>query len=366
MCGSFAVLIESLWRKRLAWYQWPLWAPLAAASAIYGAAIQYRAAWWSVAARQAGVRTVAIGNLTVGGNGKTPFTLFLASRLADRGLRVAIVSRGYGATHRKDGAQLAADGGQLMLGPDEAGDEPAMMAKSFRGPIAVARRRIDAIEMLAKRGPLDLVVLDDAFQHLRLRRDVDLLLVNAERGLGNGWMLPAGPMRERVGAASRASAVLLMITEDGPAGPGVAQIAEIGREHLIPAMLRPSTLIKPDATGWRQSDLALADRRVIAVAGLANPRSFFRMLRRLGAEVVTELAYRDHHRYTEADARAIGETARAASASIVTTEKDLVKLERFPFAPDSLYALRLEVVMDEADEARVLAMATGAEIGVRA
>lgn len=358
---STAAGLERLWRRQLAWYEWPLWAPLAPLSALYGVAIAGRAAWWRIAARRAGVRVIAVGNLTVGGNGKTPFTLFLASRLAERGMRIGIVSRGYGARDRRDQPRLVAEGGEILLGPEEAGDEPVMMAKSFRGPIAVARRRLDAIELLAGRGPLDAVVLDDAFQHLRLRRDIDLLLVNAERGVGNGWMLPAGPMRERLGAAGRAHAVVLMITEDGPAGPGVAEIAAGGRERLLPAMLRPRALVAPDASGWREQALALAGRRVVAVAGLAEPGGFFRMLRRLGAQVAVELRYRDHHRYVDADWRAIAEAARAAEAAIVTTEKDLVKLERFPFAPDSLYALRLEVAMDPADQERLLAMASGAD-----
>jgi tetraacyldisaccharide 4'-kinase len=357
--SSAATGIERLWRKQLAWYEWPLWVPLAPLSGLYAAAIACRAAWWRVAARRAAVRVIAVGNLTVGGNGKTPFTLFIASLLAERGMRVAIVSRGYGARDKNDQPRLVADGGEVLLGPEQAGDEPVMMARSFRGPIAIARHRLDAIKLLAGRGRLDAVVLDDAFQHLRLRRDVDLLLVNAERGLGNGWMLPAGPMRERLGAAARASAVVLMITEDGPAGPGVTEIAAGGRERLIPAMLRPRALVEPAASGWRELPLSLAGRRVVAVAGLADPSAFFRMLRRLGAQLTAELRYRDHHRYTDADWRAISEAARAADAAIVTTEKDLVKLGRFPFAPDSLYALRLEVAMDPADQARLLAMASG-------
>jgi tetraacyldisaccharide 4'-kinase len=351
---------DRLWRNQLAWYEWPLWVPLVPASVLYGAAIACRSAYWRIAGRRAPVRTIAVGNLTVGGNGKSPFTLFLASMLAKRGLRTAIVSRGYGAKNRAPGASIVSDGGHILLSPEQAGDEPVMMAKAFSGPIAIARHRIDAINLLAQRGPLDAVVLDDAFQHLRLRRDVDLLLVSAERGLGNGWMLPAGPMREPLGAAARASAVVLIITEDGATGSGVAEITAGGREQLMPAMLRPRALVQPDADGWRELPLELGGRRVVAVAGLADPRSFFRMLRRAGAEVVGQLAYRDHHRYTESDGRAIRALSDAAGAPIVTTEKDLVKLERFPFAPDSLYALRLEVVMDEADQARLFAMATGA------
>src|SRR5882724_1763319 len=108
MRGSFAARgrIDRLWQDHLAWYQWPLWVPLVPASALYGAAVACRSAYWRIAGRRAGIRTIGVGNLTVGGNGKTPFTLFLASRLAERGLRTAIVSRGYGARNRNADAML--------------------------------------------------------------------------------------------------------------------------------------------------------------------------------------------------------------------------------------------------------------------
>src|SRR5260370_40494394 len=123
----------------------PLWPAHLPASALYSVALAIRERWWRMMARHAGVTTISVGNLTVGGNGKTPFTLFLASRLRAQGLSVGIVSRGWGRSG--SGAQRVSAGTRILIGPDVAGDEPVMMAKSFYGPIAVARRRIDAIKL---------------------------------------------------------------------------------------------------------------------------------------------------------------------------------------------------------------------------
>ncbi len=188
--------------------------------------------------------TVSVGNLTVGGTGKTPFTLFLARRLQGHGLRVGIVSRGYGRARSKAPAALVADGGRLKVSPEDAGDEPAMMAKSFSGPIAVARRRIDAIELLTKLGPLDAVILDDGFQHVRLSRDVDLVLVSNERGFGNGWMLPAGPMREPIRAVGRADAIIVMNAGTGASAIRPSQMKKLTARKVLQASVRPRALLR--------------------------------------------------------------------------------------------------------------------------
>jgi tetraacyldisaccharide 4'-kinase len=298
--------------------------------------------------RRAPVLTVSVGNLTVGGTGKTPFTLFLAKRLQSQGLSVAIVSRGYGRTRSKVQAELVADAGQLKVSPEDAGDEPAMMAKSFTGPIAVARRRIDAIELLTKLGPLDAVILDDGFQHVRLNRDVDLLLVNEQRGFGNGWMLPAGPMRESFRAVGRADAIVVMDSGTGATAIRPSQMKKLSARKLVHASVRPRALLVLESGAWRETPLGLAGRRVLAVSGLADSSGFYAMLRDLDADLVGVFEYPDHHAYTNADWQAIVNAMRETDL-VVTTEKDLVKLERFPFPRDSLYALRLEVTMGAAD-----------------
>ena len=364
--------LEGLWQSDLALHERLLWAALVPAAGAYRVALAARALWWRRMKRRARPLVVSVGNLTLGGNAKTPFTLFLASRLRMRGFKVAIVSRGWGRTPSAERAILVSDDERLLAGTDEAGDEAVMMAKSFGGPIAVARRRLDGIELVEQRlGPLDAVVLDDGFQHVRLGRDVDLLLINAERGVGNGWLLPAGPMREPLGAARRADAVIAIDTgRAGAAAEGASDaipgsIAEHPR--LLRASLRPRALVSPAATAgrWIEVPLSLMGRRVVAVSGLADAGGFYRMLREMEADLVGVLEYPDHHVYTAADWHSIVAAGRGG-AMFVTTEKDLVKLERFPFERDSLYALRLEVVMDLDDETRLVEMIVAKRARARA
>src|SRR5712692_2724784 len=387
MAGSpHRPLLEGLWRRDLPTHLWPLWAALAPASALYSVALAIRERWWRRMARHAGVTTISVGNLTVGGNGKTPFTLFLASRLRAQGLSVGIVSRGWG--RRGSGAQLVSDGTRILLGPDEAGDEPVMMAKCFDGPVAVARRRIDAIKLLAERFPLDAVILDDGFQHLRLKRDLDLVLVNAARGFGNGRVLPAGPMREPLAALRRADAMIVIGPDEHCDDSLNTVMRHVLRDKpdllrdkpillhdkpILRAMIRPRNLVHAEHEGWRETALALAGRRVIAVSGLADASGFHAMLRELGANLVRAIEYPDHHGYGPGDWENIVAAASDAEMA-VTTEKDLVKLERFSSHGLSLYALRLEVSMDERDEDRLFAAimaqtarlrATGAAARVR-
>ena len=344
--------IERLWERPLPSGRRAAWAVLAPAAMLYAGVLALRERWWRTRSEHASVPVISVGNLTVGGNGKTPFTLFLASRLAARGLAVGIVSRGWGRASRGSAPLLVADGNRCLSTPRDAGDEPVMMAKSFRGPIAVARRRIDAIRLLAARGHFDAFVLDDGFQHLRLHRDLNLLLINTARGFGNGWVLPAGPLREPAGAAARADAIVLLVSATDGAHDTGAGLPLPANVPVLHARLRPRALVQAEHGGWRELPLALGGRRVVAVSGLADPNGFHTMLRALGAVVIATLDFPDHHDYTPADF----ENLIAASGDadlVVTTEKDLVKLELFPETNVSLYALRLEVTMDADDEAHL-------------
>jgi tetraacyldisaccharide 4'-kinase len=341
--------IERFWQRDLPVHLLPAWTGLAAAAAFYRVGVGARGLYWRMMKRPSPLLTVSVGNLTVGGSGKTPFTLFLANRLQRNGLRVGIVSRGYGRKRSGTRAELIADGGKLTISPEEAGDEPAMMARSFSGPIAVARRRINGIERLLGLGSLDAVVLDDAFQHVRLRRDVDLLVVSNERGFGNGWMLPAGPMREPLGAVARADAIVLMSYGTDASAIRPSEMRKLTTRRMIRASVRPRALIAVANGQWLETPLALSARPVLAVSGLADSSGFYAMVRELDADLVGVLDYPDHHDYTNADWQTIMMAMRDANAVVVTTEKDLVKLERFPFPRDTLYALRLEVTMDPED-----------------
>jgi tetraacyldisaccharide 4'-kinase len=341
--------LERLWRGDPRPIDRLLEIPLRGAAGLFRVAVATRNLWWRWRASAAEVPVISVGNLTVGGNAKTPFTIFLAARMQAAGLSVAIVSRGYSRVSGDARAALVSDRGELLLDAQHAGDEPAMMARRFAGPIAVARRRRDAIDLLLSRGPLDAVILDDGFQHTRLRRDLDLVLVSRERGVGNGWMLPAGPMREPLAALRRAAAVVIISADSSlPSGLSRGQLARIEQRPVLHAALGPRSLISSANGAWSESAPSLTGRRVLAVSGLADPAAFHAMLRELEADLVGVLDFPDHHSYTAADWQEIAIAARAVDL-IVTTEKDLVKLERFPFTRDSLYALRVEVTMADRD-----------------
>jgi len=349
---------KRLWQPALPAHWWPLWAALTPAAALYCGALAMRRRWWRSRAADARVPIISVGNLTVGGNGKTPFTLFLASRMRARGFAVAIVSRGWGGT--SETSALVSDGTNILMSPRTAGDESVMMAKSFLGPIAVARRRIDAVRLLSARAHFDALILDDGFQHLRLRRDLDLILINAARGFGNGWVIPAGPLREPRSALSRADAIVL-IDSGGRQTPLLTAANLALPQHLpiIHASIRPRALVRAHDAGWQEYPLVLAGRRIVAVNGLADAAGFHAMLTDLGATLAATFDFPDHHDYTPHDIENIL-SAMSAADHIVTTEKDLVKLERFPLADVSLYALRLDVSMDAGDEARMFDLLTAA------
>jgi len=349
-------LIERLWRNDLPLAYWPLWMALTPLAAVYTGAVMMRARYWRTMGHDAGLPTVSVGNLTVGGNGKTPFTLFLASRLLQRGLRVGIASRGYGRHAKSGKAALVSDGRRILMDVREAGDEPIMMAKRFPGPLAVARRRIDAIHLLMALGPLDLVVLDDGFQHLRLKRDLNLLLLSAARGMSNGWVLPAGPLREPSSAIDRADLIVLVSSFDLRESRALpAELSAFASRPVLPATLRPRALVQNARGTWRENPLEIKGRRVLAVSGLADPSGFHAMIAGLGADIAGALDYPDHYDYGPADWENILAAAQGSDL-VLTTEKDLVKLERFSPAGVALFALGIEVEMDHKDEARLIDM----------
>jgi tetraacyldisaccharide 4'-kinase len=299
-------------------------------------------AYWSGLAptRRAAIPVVSVGNLTVGGTGKTPFALWLARRLQARGARVALVSRGYGGSAA--GVTVVSTGGGLLVGPDVCGDEPAMMARGFCGVVVTAARRIDAVNEAARLG-CEIAVLDDGFQHRALARDFDIVL---DDGTG-GAMLPAGPLRESRRALRRADAVVLTPAADAAAVAG-SGLPSFRLTYEL------TGLVESVGGEWQERPCGrLAGKRVVAVVGIANPERFYAMIRHWDAEIVDVFEYPDHHAYTRSDWQEISRRSQDCDL-LVTTEKDLVKLEAFPFARGMLMALRVEPRL--ADGERLLAM----------
>jgi len=291
--------------------------------------------------RRAPIAVVSVGNLSVGGTGKTPFTLWLARRLCGRGWRPAIVSRGYGGSSA--GVTVVSEGAGPILDAAVVGDEPAMMARSFDGVVVTARQRIDGVRRAAELG-CDVALLDDGFQHRGLARDFDIVLYDGLRGA----LLPAGPLREGPRALRRADAVVLT--------PAAGDFAEsMGGDVPVFRMTTELTELVESVGGeWQaRSPGCLAGKRVVAVVGIAHPERFYDSIRSWDATIEEIFEYPDHHPYTRADWQEVSRRSQDCDL-LVTTEKDLVKLQAFPFARGKLMALRVEPRLDDAD--RMLAL----------
>lgn len=304
--------------------------------------------------REAGVPVASVGNLTVGGTGKTPATLWLASRLLADGFRPAIVTRGYGGKLAGRTVVVGREG-RALLDVDEIGDEAALLAARFGGSVVCGADRVAAVELAIAQECADVVVLDDGFQHWRLKRDVDVVLVDGRSGFGNGGLLPAGPVREPLAALSRADAIV--ITKTAPVGALADTLRRRAKDvPLFAAELKPTSLSQWEDGALRTRSLGdLVGRRVVTVSAIAEPRSFYELLGQLEAQPVEVLEYPDHHRFTQSDWHRINKAAHAADL-VVCTEKDLVKLCRFPFARGRLAALRVDFSLGETDEDRLYAL----------
>jgi len=253
---------------------------------------------------RAPVPVICVGNLTVGGAGKTPTVLALADRLQASGLRVGCLSRGYGGRlHgpvQVDPARHAAA---------DVGDEPLLLARA--APTWIARDRKDGARVAIGEG-VDVVLLDDGLQNRALAHDIALVVVDAGYGFGNGRLLPAGPLREPIAAGlARATAVVLIGEDRG----GLA--AELAGK--VATVLTAQLVADDDA-------LALKGRKVFAFAGIGRPEKFFATLGELGAQLVERVAFADHHAYTPDEAMRLVEAAEACGAVPVTTAKDFVRL----------------------------------------
>jgi tetraacyldisaccharide 4'-kinase len=304
---SLDAAVTSAWQRRgpLAWALSPF-------ALLYGALMKarhaaYRSGW--LRSRRVGVPVVVVGNLYVGGTGKTPLTIALVRSLQARGLQPGVVARGYGGAART----------ARLIGPDDApedvGDEPLLIGRATQAPVAIGadRNAASQVLLLAHRG-CDLIVADDGLQHLRLARDFEIALLD-ERGFGNGWMLPAGPLREPPARLSSVDAVVLhgrnlSLSDRVPSFALHTRLG--GRIHRL---AEPMDTISLAELVKRQRESVL---HVTAAAGIGVPERFFRMLREQGL-VIDHIALPDHYDY-----RANPFTAVQADFVLIT-EKDAVK-----------------------------------------
>jgi len=311
-----------------------------------------------------GCLVVVVGNLTVGGTGKTPVVEKFARALRDRGRKVAILSRGYKSKSApfwkkwwraitytaEPPPRIVSDGERVLLDSEQSGDEPFMLARNLPGVIVlVDKNRVKAGAYAIKRFGCDTLVLDDGFQYLPLKGRLNLLLVDKTNPFGNGHLLPRGILREPIKHLKRASYVFLT-KSNGERDP---ELEALIKEHnpevdIIECAHRPKHLqrfgVAPDAPDAREPLTWLKGRRVLAFSGIATPESFEKFLRDLGSRIVARERFLDHYRYADEDFAALFALARQEGAEcLVTTEKDAVRIPEGFVCPLPLYYLRLEI-----------------------
>lgn len=340
---GLAQRLPGLWYRP--WLAWPLW-PLLPFSWLFRGMVALRRVlfrWGILASRQLAVPVIVVGNLTVGGSGKTPFVIWLVGQLRARGWRPGIVSRGYGGDY---GKECTAAGGALPVSPDTpaslAGDEPVLLARRCRVPVYVGRDRAAAGEALLAANPhCNMIVADDGLQHYRLRRCAEIAVFDG-RGVGNGHLLPAGPLREPPARLRATTAIVwnsrpechatVPACDDAPGSHrfvAESQGAEMARQFT--GLTQPQfamCLAAGEFYALKNPDLrctaaALRGQRLHAVAGIGDPRRFFAQLAALGLEF-SEHPFPDHHRYTPAD------LDFAREGVLLMTEKDAVKCAALP------------------------------------
>ena len=328
---------------------WPLTLPYRIAVGLRNRL--YDAGW--LRTRRLPTQVISIGNLTVGGTGKTPLVIWTANRVLAQGRRVAVVSRGYRRDSRESRV-LVSDGRKLLAGPETAGDEPCVIAQCCPGAVvAVGADRAAVSAWVLERFALDVIVLDDAFQHRAIARDVDMLLIDATDEESLRDLLPAGRLREPMASAHRATAIVVTRAEDpGDVARIVRRLEQALAREPDPVLVRFEAESCVEAvSGTIQPMEWLKGKRVLAFCGIANPRSFEDLVLRYGATLVGTARYRDHHRYTPSDAGALkAEAQRLGAECLLTTEKDLVKVARWFAMNDGLYAVRLAVRVAGGDE----------------
>jgi tetraacyldisaccharide 4'-kinase len=302
---------------------------------------------------------ISVGNLTVGGTGKTPCVAFLANFLRAEGYSVAILSRGY--KRATEGRVEVSNGREILCQPREAGDEPYLLAMSCPGVrVIVDEDRYAAGNWIERRERINVFLLDDGFQHLRLARDLNLVLIDASESLDAAEMVPFGRLREPLTGLRRANAIIVT-RSDRPAD----------REALEETIAKyawagtPILYASHEMTGLRrlpagEADLSmLAGEPVAALSGIARPDRFVEDLTRLGLRVVSRHDFEDHHRYTRIEFAAVVGRARAAgAAAIVTTEKDAMNLSEEIVRSSALpvYAARIEFRCENEEELKRLAL----------
>ncbi len=312
-----------------------------------------------------GVPVISIGNLTVGGTGKTPVVELFARTLRDKGRTVAILSRGYKSKAdekpplwrrlaatlgivpkpKPPPPRIVSDGREILLDSHLAGDEPWMLASNLKGvPVICDRNRVKAGRLAIKNFQVDALLLDDGLQYLTLKRRLDIVLVDRTAPFGNGYMLPRGTLREPARNLRRASYIFITKSDENPNDELIATLRQFNRVAEIVECRHRPVYFKDMHTGEQMDIAAIKGKYVGSLSGIAVPESFENGLRKLGAKVEATARFADHHRFTDRELTQFHERCvRKDLEYIVTTEKDMVRFPHLPKMDIPIIYMRVEI-----------------------
>ena len=307
-------------------------------SLIYGFFVRVRIFLYKIGVLKqvrVGCKVISIGNITAGGSGKTPVTMKIAAFLKARGKKVVILSRGY--KRKKTGLVVVSGFDGPLVGQEDAGDEAYLMAEKLMGvPVIVSADRVEAARHAIEEFSADAIVLDDGFQHLRLARDVNVVLIDGEKRFGTGYLLPRGVLREPLSGLSRADCFMVK-------GKGALLEIEGAGKPVFRFSYKPLMLRSLDGS---ERPLGFLRRKKVAiVSGIASPESFEATVKELGPTIDKVFIYSDHHSYSKEDVSEITAGVKGLDA-VVTTEKDIVKLNGLWPKEILLLAISIEVEIE--------------------
>ncbi len=360
------VILERESGKRATLLRWLLWL----LSHIYHVAVFTRLALYRnrlLPCHHPGCRVISVGNLTVGGTGKTPVVEKIARELRDRGRRVAILSRGYKSkrppllrrlmrrfSRKRDAPRVVSDGKSVLLDAARGGDEPHMLAQNLPGVIVLTdRNRVKAAAYAIERWGVDTLLLDDGMQYLPLYARHNIVLVDSQAPFANGYLLPRGLLREPHAQLKRAQ--LIILTKCAESDDHTPLIEEVRKYNSHAPILRSShdpRHLEDTLTGERHPLSLIRDKRIGALSGIARPESFEAFLKAEGAELIAARRYTDHHRYTRDEVMGFLKRCKQLRIKyVITTEKDAVRLPIFRTeeSPLPILFLRVEIRMHEED-----------------
>jgi tetraacyldisaccharide 4'-kinase len=294
-------------------------------------------------------KIISVGNIIVGGSGKTPTVIAITKLLGeDSNLKIAVVSRGY--MSKKNGNAVVSDGNNIFLNPDQAGDEPYLLAQNLpKIPILIGKNRIKSISEAIKKWKTQVVILDDGFQYLKLFHDVDIVTIDSTKPFGFDYLLPRGYLREPISALKNADIIILTRTDQCKNLDTLkSRLKNIAPNiPIFESIHQPVSLIQVDTNNNLGLDY-LKDKKVLAVCGIANHVSFFETLKSLNPKEIIPAYFADHHKYTNNDfSYILGKFTEAKADLIVTTEKDAQKLMNISFCAVLILKIELKLISGE-------------------